>query len=222
MKKAIVAMVIISGMLMSACGTAPQQVGNTNGGNSGIVAGEISSSLLEKEAMLYEYHVKNQTEQEVTMKFSSSQRYDFSISTKDGKEMYKFSTVALFLNVEGEEVLKPGDELAYEINLTELGLPEGEYVLSVWMTPTTGEVYKVSKDVKITVTQDIVQAEGVFIGQMDPHTIELEVDGAIMAFQTLEITDVDFGSIEVDEKVSIQYYKNEHNQYVLQDFSILK
>ncbi|WP_081742118.1 BsuPI-related putative proteinase inhibitor [Mesobacillus boroniphilus] len=77
---------------------------------------------------------------------TSSQRYDYSVKTKDGKEVFLFSSVASFLQVLGEEKLKQGESLTYDIDLHELSLEQGEYTLTVWMTPKGGKKYEVSKE----------------------------------------------------------------------------
>lgn len=150
MKK--LAIVILIGILLTGCGTGVNNESNgsnenTNG--SGMVSGEGSSSIVEKNPLHYEYIVKNETEEVVKLEFTSSQRFDYSVRTKDGKEIFLFSSIAAFLQALGEEELKQGEELVYEIDLTDLNLEKGEYILSVWMTPKDGEKYKVSKDIVI-------------------------------------------------------------------------
>ncbi|MFT9599668.1 BsuPI-related putative proteinase inhibitor [Mesobacillus sp.] len=145
MKKLL--MILLLGLLMTGCGTE-NQVSNNNQdkGGAGIVAGEVAASLLEESPLIFQYEVKNQTEEEVTMEFTSSQRYDYSVKTKDGKEVFLFSSVASFLQALGEEKLKQGESLTYEIDLHELSLEQGEYTLTVWMTPKDGKKYEVSKE----------------------------------------------------------------------------
>ncbi|KKK33634.1 hypothetical protein WQ57_23770 [Mesobacillus campisalis] len=146
MKKAW--MLFLLGILLVGCGTrgkvpANEPAEETSGkGSGGIVAGEIEASLTEQDTFLFEYEVKNQTEKEVTLEFTSSQRFDYSVSTKDGKELFLFSSVASFLQVLGTETIKQGESLTYEIDLTDLNLEKGQYLLSAWMTPQDGPKYK--------------------------------------------------------------------------------
>jgi ABC-type molybdate transport system substrate-binding protein len=140
-------MILLLGLLVTGCGTE-NQVSNTNQdkGGAGIVAGEMAASLTEESPFIFQYEVKNQTEEEVTMEFTSSQRYDYSVKTKDGKEVFLFSSVASFLQALGEEKLKQGESLAYDIDLHELSLEQGEYILTVWITPKDGKKYEMSKE----------------------------------------------------------------------------
>jgi hypothetical protein len=145
MKKLL--MILLLGLLVTGCGTESQVSNNSQDkGGAGIVAGEVAASLTEESSLIFQYEVKNQTEEEVTLEFTSSQRYDYSVKTKNGKEVFLFSSVASFLQALGEENLKQGESLAYEIDLQELSLEKGEYILSVWMTPKGGKMNEVSKE----------------------------------------------------------------------------
>ena len=149
MKKLL--MILLMGLLVTGCGTGNKvsndnQDDEKNGGGAGIVAGEMAASLTEESPLIFQYEVKNQTEEEVTLEFTSSQRYDYSVKTKDGKEVFLFSSVASFLQALGEETVKQGESLTYDIDLHELNLEKGDYILTVWMTPKDGKKYEVSKE----------------------------------------------------------------------------
>ncbi|MBT2678533.1 intracellular proteinase inhibitor (BsuPI) [Bacillus sp. ISL-35] len=144
-------MIVLMGLLVTGCGTENQVSNNNNQekGGAGIVAGEMAASMKEESPLVFQYEVKNQTEQEVNLEFTSSQRYDYSVETKDGKEIFLFSSVASFLQALGEEKVKQGEALSYEIDLHELSLDKGDYVLSVWMTPKEGKKFKVTKEFSV-------------------------------------------------------------------------
>ncbi|MBT2663037.1 BsuPI-related putative proteinase inhibitor [Bacillus sp. ISL-45] len=143
-------MILLLGLLITGCGTGNQVSNNDEDkGGAGIVAGEMAASLTEESPLIFQYEVKNQTEEEVTLEFTSSQRYDYSVKTKDGKEVFLFSSVAAFLQVLGEEKLSQGDSLTYEMDLHELSLEKGEYVLTAWMTPKDGKKYEVTKEFSV-------------------------------------------------------------------------
>lgn len=143
--------ILLMGLLVTGCGTGNQVSNNNNqeNGGAGIVAGEMAASMTEESPLVFQYEVKNQTEQEVTLEFTSSQRYDYAVETKDGKEIFLFSSVASFLQALGEEKVKQGETLSYDINLHELSLDKGDYVLSVWMTPKEGKKFKVTKEFSV-------------------------------------------------------------------------
>jgi hypothetical protein len=142
---------LLLGFLLAGCGSGDKAEVNEqekviNTGGSGIVAGEMEASLTEKSPLIFEYEVKNQTEAVVALEFSSSQRFDYSVRNQAGEEVFLFSSVANFLQALGTETIKQGASLSYEIDLHELNLQKGKYVLSVCMTPMGGKKYKVTKE----------------------------------------------------------------------------
>jgi Intracellular proteinase inhibitor len=146
-----IGVVLLLVILLAGCGTGEVPVTNegNNEGGSGIVADEINASLTEVGPLTFQYEVKNQTEKEVTLEFTSSQRYDYSIKTKDGNEIFLYSSVTSYIQVLGEETIKQGEVLTYDIDLRDLNLDPGEYKLTAWMTPSNGPAYKVIKDFSV-------------------------------------------------------------------------
>ncbi|MDL4839738.1 BsuPI-related putative proteinase inhibitor [Aquibacillus rhizosphaerae] len=151
MKK--IGFILFLAIMLVGCGTGSSganeeqnQDGKTNADEKGIVEGEIVPSLTQESTFSYTYQVVNQTEKEVTLEFTSSQRIDYSVKTKAGEEVFLYSSVASFLQALGEEKIKPGDALVYDIDLSDINLSAGEYVLTAWMTPTEGEKFTVTQD----------------------------------------------------------------------------
>ncbi len=111
--------------------------------------GDVIPKLIEVSPLEFQYHVKNETGKEITLDFTSSQRFDYSIINSNGEEVFLFSSVSSFLQVIGKEVLSPGDQLSYDINVKDVELSRGKYTLNAWMTPRTGNVY--SSSIKFTI-----------------------------------------------------------------------
>ncbi|MDG5786789.1 BsuPI-related putative proteinase inhibitor [Evansella sp. AB-P1] len=114
--------------------------------NEGDSSEEMTSELvpnLENE-VLFQYVVFNDSQDTITMSFSSGQRFDYSVETTAGEQLFLYSSVAVFMQMEGEEVIHPGEQLDYDIDLNELDLESGDYVLTAWMTPKEGEVFETS------------------------------------------------------------------------------
>lgn len=107
---------------------------------------DVMSSLVDKGNGKFRFQITNPTDKDITFHFTSSQRFDYAVKTEDGEQVFLFSSVALFMAVLGEETLKPGEELHYDIDLTELNLEKGKYILEAWLTPTSKEKYKVEMD----------------------------------------------------------------------------
>lgn len=151
MKKILV--FIISVIILGGCGTErgaePVLSTGKEEGNMDTVQGEVVSKLKEVSPLLFQYNVKNDSGKEITLDFSSSQRFDYSIINSNGEEVFLFSSVSSFLQVIGKEVLSPGDQLSYDINVKDVELSKGKYTLKTWMTPRTGKAY--SSSIEFTV-----------------------------------------------------------------------
>jgi len=144
----ILIMVVINGLLGCNATTGKENIAVGQEKNPkekesiGMVAEEMMASLVDLGNGRFQYSIKNQTEKEKTFQFTSSQRFDYAVKTTKGQQVYLFSSVALFMNVLGEETLNPGNELTYDIDLTELNLEKGTYILEVWLTAEEAENYK--------------------------------------------------------------------------------
>ncbi|APH04488.1 BsuPI-related putative proteinase inhibitor [Bacillus weihaiensis] len=148
MKKLFI-LISVTVVILGGCGTTKEDSNtenqhDSNSSQGGIVAGEMKATLVEENPLQFTYSVKNDTEKVVNLEFTSSQRIDYSVSTKAGKEIYLFSSTATFLTALGSEEIKQGESYVHKINLNELSLDSGDYVLSVWMTPKEGEKFKTS------------------------------------------------------------------------------
>lgn len=139
-------------LLLSGCGTSHSTEDKNslkNGDENSIVEDGMAATLKEIAPLHYQFQVLNQTNEPITLKFTSSQRIDYSITTKSGEEIFLFSSTAAFLSALGEEEILPEEVFLYDIHLTDLQLNKGEYTLSAWMTPKDGKLYKVSTDIHI-------------------------------------------------------------------------
>jgi len=145
-------LVLLLGMFVAGCGTKGEPLSSNEpdteveAEGSGIVAGEMEASITEQSPLVFQYEVKNQTEEEIKLEFSSSQRFDYSVQTKEGDELFLFSSVTSFLQVIGEETVKQWESLSYKIDLHDLELQKGDYVLTVWLTPMDGQKHKATKE----------------------------------------------------------------------------
>lgn len=142
----VITMFILFGCGNGHIGEKQQGEGNNSESDQDIVIDEMVSSITEISPLQYEYKVKNQTQETITLEFTSSQRVDYSVLTKEGQELFLYSSTASFLAALGEETIAPGEEFQYKINLTELNLQKGEYILTVWMTPEEGASFKITKE----------------------------------------------------------------------------
>lgn len=82
--------------------------------------------------------VFNYGETEVTLNFTTSQRYDFSITNNSGKEIWRWSKGKMFTQMMGDEVVGPGKrELVYQTKF-EGTLKESTYIIGGEITTMEG------------------------------------------------------------------------------------
>ncbi|NQD68461.1 proteinase inhibitor [Bacillus haikouensis] len=124
---------------------------DTNQTEKGIVAGSMEPKLIEQETkngqLVYEFKIKNQTEKEKTLIFSSGQKIDFTVKDKDGKMVYRESENKMYTQAIQEIPLKQGEEFTQQLVLPKLD--SGSYTLTVWLTAKGEDEYKVEKDILI-------------------------------------------------------------------------
>ncbi|ANU21578.1 hypothetical protein BBI15_16025 [Planococcus plakortidis] len=134
-------MALFAAMVLAACGTESDNQPEDPAPGGEIIEGEVTSTIEETGNGTYRYTVKNDTQEAVTFNFTSGQRYDFTLTDEQGNEVFRMSSVSMYTQALGEEILRQGEELQYEIQVSEANLEPGTYTLEVWLTPTEGTTY---------------------------------------------------------------------------------
>jgi predicted small lipoprotein YifL len=163
MKKLLIALtgvLLLSGLTGCGTGSSPesdtesQETSGTTESNQtekGIVAGGMEPSLIEQETkngkLIYEYIIKNQTENEKTFVFSTGQTIDFEIKDQNGKVVYRDSEGKMYTQAIQEIHVKQGEEFSRKLTLP--NLESGTYTLTVWLTAKGGDQYKVQQEITI-------------------------------------------------------------------------
>lgn len=80
------------------------------------------------------YELTNTTDQVITLTFSSSQRYDYTIYNSSGEIVKTYSDNLFFLTVLGEVRIFPNKSLTYSFQVKDL--PIGEYEIVFWLVAT--------------------------------------------------------------------------------------
>ncbi|WP_033540977.1 BsuPI-related putative proteinase inhibitor [Planococcus sp. CAU13] len=137
-------------LLLAGCGTSPSAEPDKGSASSGASEkGEVSGMLKQVEDNLYLYTVDNQTEDALNFEFTSGQRFDFTLSNESGEELYRMSSVSMFIQALGEETLEPGGKLEYEFEVPAADLGAGDYQLKAWLTPKDGEAYPAEMQITV-------------------------------------------------------------------------
>lgn len=134
-------LLLMAALMLAACGTESDNLPEDPESGGEIIEGEVTSTIEETGNGTYRYTVKNDTQEAVTFNFTSGQRYDFTLTDEQGNEVFRMSSVSMYTQALGEEILRQGEELQYEIQVPEANLEPGTYTLEVWMTPTEGTNY---------------------------------------------------------------------------------
>ncbi|RLJ86802.1 BsuPI-related putative proteinase inhibitor [Planococcus citreus] len=134
-------LLLMAALMLAACGTESDNLPEDPESGGEIIEGEVTSTIEETDNGTYRYTVKNDTQEAVTFNFTSGQRYDFTLTDEQGNEVFRMSSVSMYTQALGEEILRQGEELQYEIQVPEANLEPGTYTLEVWMTPTQGTNY---------------------------------------------------------------------------------
>lgn len=134
-------LLLMAALMLAACGTESDNLPEDPESGGEIIEGEVTSTIEETGNGTYRYTVKNDTQEAVTFNFTSGQRYDFTLTDEQGNEVFRMSSVSMYTQALGEEILRQGEELQYEIQVPEANLEPGTYTLEVWMTPTQGANY---------------------------------------------------------------------------------
>lgn len=145
MKKTIIGwlFLLMAAWVLAACGNEsddlPEEPETDSGGEQ--IESEITSTVEDTGDGTYSYVVKNDTEEAMTFNFTSGQRYDFTLTDEQGNEAFRMSSISMYTQALGEEILRQGEELQYDFQIPEANLEPGTYELEVWLTPTEGENY---------------------------------------------------------------------------------
>jgi hypothetical protein len=92
------------------------------------------SSYPPKAPIQVSLEVSNKSQVAIHLSFPTSQRYDLSLEDETGKEIWRWSQGRLFLQMMGEEVLKPStDGPRFRETIAAPAIP-GSYKLSAWIS----------------------------------------------------------------------------------------
>ncbi|BAU29034.1 copper amine oxidase-like protein [Aneurinibacillus soli] len=109
-----------------------------DGGQGGIVAGKLETVLGYDGADSLVFSMKNQTEQEQTLTFTSGKKFDYVIWNEKGEQVRQYSKDKMFTAVMSKLVLKQGQEETFTAPLE--GLPAGTYKVKFWVTAQGADV----------------------------------------------------------------------------------
>ena len=195
--------------LLAGCGT---NTNKTSGGNNeespkkDKVAATFETSVSSKEVnnnTIVQYKMKNISGKTLNLTFPTGLKVDYIIYDEQEKKVKQYSDDVLATQAIVEVALENGKEISQEFTISDL--PNGKYVMEIFLT---------AKEEKASGFMDLliensskITGSGVLVGQMDPHTIEIMIDGIPTAFQLTEEAQLQLPLLKDGETISFTYTK---------------
>lgn len=216
----ILSAITLATIITAACGSGEvdQKVGGddktgyetpNDNENKEVITTEVVSTDLQFSDGFYTFTLKNNSDQDVDLTFSSSQEYEFQIKDSSGTIIYTYSMDKMFLQQIVEKKLTPGEEYVMSVDVEAFSsLEAGTYTLEIWSMAKEAE--GLSSKVEVTLEEVGSNIEGSYVGQIDNNSVEIiDADGNPKAFR-LTASSKDFIELlETDTKISYSFYKKD-------------
>ncbi|AIY04623.1 hypothetical protein Plano_0658 [Planococcus sp. PAMC 21323] len=147
-------LILFAVLFLAACGTEKSDETDNDSEKptieetetNGEEVAEMKPAIEQINDNTYRYSLVNETGETQTFEFTSSQRFDFSLTNDSGEVVFLFSSVSVFAQALGEETIDSGDKLSYDLEIPPLDLEPATYELAAWLTPRQGKMDKVTID----------------------------------------------------------------------------
>ncbi|WP_042460615.1 BsuPI-related putative proteinase inhibitor [Neobacillus dielmonensis] len=211
--------------LLTGCGT-----GNGNEGSAG--AKEIKAESPKNNEIAPKFHptieateqnnsvnlnyrVKNISGETKTLTFPNGIKADYIVYDEAGKKVKQFSEDHLSTQAIEKISLKNNEELTKAFTISDLA--NGRYNVEVFLNAEEEEAKAVTE---LNVTNSFAQGAGTLNGQMDPHTIEVDMNGTPTAFQMTEKAIQQLPNYRDGDLISFHYRENETGQKTILSFVV--
>jgi hypothetical protein len=212
-----VMMIVLAAGLLSACGTGNNRNGNGEGvknenptenpKQNEIVAKFHPSIEIKEEnnSVIINYKVKNLSGEPQKLSFPNGLQADFIVYDEKGNKVKQYSDEVMSTQAITEVNLENNQEILNSFTITELY--NGRYRIEVFLTAKEEEA-KVVTDL-IVEKSLYKKASGILVGQMDPHSVEVDVKGEKAAFQLTEKAIGQLPSLIEGNEISFVYIEND-------------
>jgi Intracellular proteinase inhibitor len=210
-------MIVLLAGILSACGTGNQ----TNGNGDAVkkenpvdqpkqseIAASVHPSIEVKEennSTIINYKVKNISGGPLNLSFPSGLQADYIVYDEQGKKVKQYSEEVMSTQAITEMTFDNNQEIQNSFTITDLY--NGTYKIEVFLTAKE-EQAKVVMDLKVEKSL-FTKAAGIFTGQIDPHSIEVDMKGEKVAFQLKEEARQQVSSLKEGSEISFVYTENE-------------
>jgi hypothetical protein len=212
----IIMIVLLVGLL-SACGTGNETNGNNEVvkkentmdiPNQSEIAAKVHPSIEIKEennSTIINYKVKNISGGPIKLSFASGLQADYIVYDQQGKKVKQYSEEVMSTQAITEMTFDNNQEIQNSFTISDLY--NGAYKIEVFLTAQE-EQAKVVMDLLVEKSL-FSKASGVFTGQIDPHSIEVDIKGEKVAFQLKEEAIQQLTSLKEGSEISFVYTENE-------------
>lgn len=207
--------------LLSGCGNGETPKGSAEGTktevpNQNEIAAKFHATIETKPvnySMIIQYKVKNLSDKTQKLTFTSGLEADYIVYDLQGKKVKQYSDEVMSTQAIKEIELGSNQEIAKKFTISDL--PNGHYKLEVFLTAKEVEA-KVVTD--LLVKNSFNKGSGVLVGQMDPHTIEVDIEGKKVAFQLTEDAMKQLPTMKEGKQISFLYSENKTGQKLIHKF----
>jgi hypothetical protein len=210
-------MIVLLVGLLSACGSGNQ----TNGKGETVdnkneeenqkqneLPASVHPSIEIKEennSTIINYKVKNISGGPLKLSFPSGLQADYIVYDEQGKKVKQYSDEVISTQAITEMTFDNNQEIQNSFTISDLY--NGNYKIEVFLTAKEQQA-KVLMDVKVE-KSIFTMASGIYTGQMDPHSIEVDMKGEKVAFQLKEEAIQQLPSLKEGNEISFVYTENE-------------
>ena len=202
---------------LSACGTGANSNGNSNAGKSvnqtengkqNEITAKLHASIETKEEnniVTIKYKVKNLSGVSQKLTLPSGLQADYIVYDEAGKKVKQYSDEVMSTQAIVEVMLENNQEISNEFTISDLY--NGRYRVEVFLRAEE-EQAKVVTD--LIIEKSIYsKGSGLLVGQIDPHSIELDIKGEKIAFQLKEEAIQQLPSLKEGSEITFVYTENE-------------
>ena len=213
--------------LLGACGTGNQTNENNEVMKKKVaaenpkqheIAAKVHPSIEMKEennSTIINYKVKNISGEPIKLSFASGLQADYIVYDEEGKKVKQYSDEVMSTQAITEMTFDNNQEIQNSFTISDLY--NGTYKIEVFLTAEE-EQAKVVMDLLVDKSL-LTKASGVFTGQIDPHSIEVDIKGEKVAFQLKEEAIQQLPALKEGSEIWFVYTENEI-QKTIEEFLI--
>lgn len=174
----------------------------------------VELELMENTDVKYLFKLKNNSNEDITLTFSSLQEYDYIIKDVDGNKVYQYSDEMMFGEAFVEKTIPANDSYEMEIDLFDViqTLESGMYSIEVWSSAR--ETDGLRTEVELNVSNNLEPGEkkelGNFIGLIDSNSVEIKDEhGNVEAYRLTDEVKEYIDMIAENDPVTFVYYEED-------------